>query len=126
MGNDNRAMFERTTKFYAEWGNGMAAQANRLGVFLHAHVERSGTELWPQKVDSRDSLAALSGADGSARGCRSAGAARLRDSMGTRRDRRIATLPHFDFTISGAIDQSKYVLRDEEHVEARDRTGSSV
>jgi len=42
MGNDNRAMFERTTKFYAEWGNGMAAQANRLGVFLHPHVERSG------------------------------------------------------------------------------------
>src|SRR5204863_7529073 len=61
----------------------MAAQANRLGVFLHAHVERSRAELWPQKTDSRDTLDALLGADGPARDIRCAGAARLRDSMGT-------------------------------------------
>jgi hypothetical protein len=29
-----------------------------------------------------------------------------------RRDRRLAALPYFDFTISGAIDQSEQVLRD--------------
>jgi len=104
----------------------MAAQANRLGVFLHAHVERSGAELRPQKADSRDPLAALLGADGPARDIRCAGAARLRDSMGKGRDRRFATLSYFDFTISGAIDQSEYVFRDEEHVEARDLTGPAV
>ena len=104
----------------------MAAQTNRLGVFLHAHVERSGAELRPQKADSRDPLAALLGADGSARGCRSAGAARLRDSMGTGRDRRIATLPYFDLTFSGTVDKSEYVLRDGKHVESRNLTGSPV
>ena len=31
--------------------------------------------------------------------------------MGTGRDRRVATLPHFDFAISGTVDQSEYVLR---------------
>jgi len=46
--------------------------------------------------------------------------------MGKGRDRRIATLPHFDFTISGAIDQSKYVFRDGKYVEARNRTSSPV
>ena len=79
-----------------------------------------------QKTDSCDPLAAVLGADGSASGGRFVGALGVRDSLGAGRDRRVATLPHFDFTISGAIDQSKYVLRDEEHVEARDRTGSSV
>ena len=34
--------------------------------------------------------------------------------------------PHFDFTISGAIDQSEYVLCNDKHVETRDRTRSSV
>ena len=47
-------------------------------------------------------------------------------SVGTGRDRRVATLPYFDFTISGTIEQSEYVLRDGKHVEARDRLGSSV
>jgi hypothetical protein len=46
----------------------MAAQANHLEVFLHAHVERSSAELRPQKADSRDRLAALLGTDGPARG----------------------------------------------------------
>ena len=58
------------------------------------------------------------GADSPARSCRSNRAVGLRDSLGAGRDRRIAILLHFDFTISGAIDQSEYVFRDEEHVEA--------
>src|SRR5215831_5958226 len=104
----------------------MASQANRLGVFLHAHVGGSGAKLWPQEADSRDPLVGLLGADGQASGYRSAGATGLRDSLGTGRDRRIATLPHFDFTISGAIDQSKYVLCDGKHLEARYLAGSPV
>jgi hypothetical protein len=88
----------------------MAAQANCLGVFLYTHVERSGAELRPQKADSCEPLAAPLGANRAARGCRSAGAAGVRDSLGTRRDRRVAALSYFDFTISGAIDPSEYVL----------------
>jgi len=62
-------------------GHGMAAQANRLGVFLHTNVGRSGTQLRTQKADSCDPLAAILGADGSASGCRSAGTAGFRDSI---------------------------------------------
>jgi hypothetical protein len=76
---------------------------NRLGVFLHAHVERPGTQLRTQKADSCDPVAAILGADGSASGCKPVGAPRVRDSLGTWRDRRVAALSYFDFTISGAI-----------------------
>jgi hypothetical protein len=61
-------------------------------------------------------LAAVLGADGSARGWRSAPGVGVRDSLGTWRDRWLATLLCSDFTVSGAIDQSEYVLRDEEYV----------
>jgi hypothetical protein len=46
MGYDDRAMFGKTTTFYAESATGMAAQANRLGIFLHTYVERAGAKLW--------------------------------------------------------------------------------
>jgi len=55
----------------------MAAQANRLGVFLNTYVGQSGAQLRAQKKDSRDGLAARLG---------------------------IATLSHFDFALSGTID----------------------
>ena len=45
-------------------------------------------------------------------GCRFVWAAGVRGSLGTGRDRRVATLPYFDFTVSRAINQSGYVLRD--------------
>src|SRR5262249_35988987 len=49
-------------------------------------------QLWTQEADSCDSLAALLGADRAARRCRSAGTAGLRDSVGSGRHRRIASL----------------------------------
>src|SRR5215472_4307774 len=96
----------------------MAAQANRLGVLLQSHVERSGAQLRTQKANSRDPLAALLGADGSARRRRPYGTARVRDSLGTWRDRRVAALSCSDFTISGAVDKSEHMLRHGKHMEA--------
>jgi hypothetical protein len=42
-----------------------------------------------------------------------------------RRDRRVAALPYSDSAVSGTINQPKHMLRDEEHVEARDCARSS-
>jgi hypothetical protein len=90
-------------------------------------VDFASTELRAEKAGTRDSLATLLGANGAASGWRCAGVPGIRGSLGAGRDRRVATLPYFDFTVSGAIDQSDYVLRDEEHVEeARNLTDSSV
>jgi hypothetical protein len=103
MGYDDRAMFEKSTKFYAE--SATEWQLKLIVWEFFCTLTWSGrARNCAQKADPRDPLAPLLGADGPARGCGSAGTAGVRDSMGTGRNRRVATLPHFDFTISGAID----------------------
>ena len=72
MGYDDRAMFEKTTVWWGE---------SATEWLLKLIVGRSGTQLRTQKPDSCDPLAAILGADGSARGCRSAGTAGFRDSI---------------------------------------------
>ena len=115
MGIDDLEMAEKSTKFYAEstteWQLRLivweffctltwSGRARSCGRKRRTHVTR-WLRYWARTVRPGT--------------FRCAGAARLRDSMGKGRDRRIATLPHFDFTIPGAIDQSEYVFRDEEH-----------
>ena len=126
MGIDNLAMPEKAPKFYAEstteWQLKLivweffctltwSGRARSCARKRRTHVNR-WLRYWA--------------ADGSASRCTSVRPGGLRDSVGTRRVRRVAVLPRFDFTISGAIDQPKYVLRDGKHVEARNRTGSFV
>jgi len=47
MGIDNLAVCEKNEEILRRIDHGMAAQANRLGVLLQSHVERSGAQLRP-------------------------------------------------------------------------------
>src|SRR5881409_1496535 len=97
IGYDDQAMFEKTTKFYAEsstewqlklivweffctltWSD----RARNCVRKRRTHVTR-WLRYWARTV--RPSK------------CRSVGALGIRDSLGTWRDWRVATLPYFDF-----------------------------
>jgi len=86
-------MFERTTKFYAESATEWQLKLIVWEFFCTLTWSGRARNCVRQKADSCDPLAALLGADSSTRGCRSVAESGVRDSMGTRRDRRPAALP---------------------------------
>jgi hypothetical protein len=101
----------------------MAAQANRLGVFLHP---RGRARNCVRKRRTHVTRWLRYGCERFGQRLQTVGALGVRDSLGAGRDRRVTTLPHFDFTIPGTVNKSQYVLCDGKHVEARNLTGSPV
>jgi|SRR6476646_12284359 len=118
MGWDNQAMFERTTKFYAESATEWQLKLIVWEFFCTLTWSGRARNCVRKRRTHVTRWLRVFGADGSASGCTSIGAVGIRDSLGTRRDRRVATLSYFDFTIPGAIDQSEYMFCDGKHMEA--------
>src|SRR5438094_3729680 len=83
--------------------HGMAAKADRVGIFLHADLGFASAQLRTKTTHACNALARVLGADSSTRSCRSVAESGVRHSMGTRRDRRHAALPHLNFAFSGAV-----------------------
>src|SRR5437870_7172216 len=126
MGNDSQAMFERTTKFYAESATEWQLKLIVWEFFCTLTWSGRARNCVRKRRTHVTRWLGYLGADGSASGCRSVGALGVRDSLGAGRDRRFATLSYFDFTIPGAIDQPEHVFCDGKHVEARNLTSSPV